>query len=433
MCRLLLITCLLASVFGLTACQSTGLKVRDAYNLENPVVKPGIEVLLSNPSYLALLKGKNVGLITNPTGVDSKLRSTVDLLHEHPEINLVRLFAPEHGVRGDAYAGEKVARDVDARTGIPVYSLYGENRRPPQSYLDGLDIMVYDIQDVGSRSYTYIYTMSYAMEECAKRRIPFMVLDRPNPCGPVVSGNVLDPSFYSGMVGRFPIAYQYGMTPGEIAAMFNAEFHGEDKVELFVVPMEGYNRNMMYWDTGLPWILPSPHIPTARHATYYNLIGIIGELRHVSIGVGYTLPFETVAAPWMKGEEMAEALRAKNIPGLMVRPITYKPFGLRFNGEVCKGVQLIVSNYRTLQPVEAQIHIMEVIHRLHPEERPFSDERCITDERGQRILFDQVLGTADIRRAIDAGATAEEVIASYQADLARFMERRKPYLNPLYN
>jgi uncharacterized protein YbbC (DUF1343 family) len=198
-------------------------------------------------------------------------------------------------------------------------SLYGKTRRPTKEMLDGIDIMVYDIQDVGSRSYTYIYTMAYCMEECAKRGIPFVVLDRPNPCGAhIVDGNILDTDEYKTFVGLYEIPYQYGLTPGETAYMFNKEYNS-DECELFIVPMKGYKRSMMQWDTGLPFIPTSTHIPRADVAVYYNLTGIIGEVRHVSIGVGYTLPFEVIAAPWIDRYKLTEALRAKNLPGLLFR------------------------------------------------------------------------------------------------------------------
>jgi uncharacterized protein YbbC (DUF1343 family) len=282
-------------------------------------VMPGVEVLFAEDEYLNMLKGKRIGLITNPTGVDSKCNSTIDLIHQHPDLTLAKLYGPEHGVRGDAYAGEKLANTVDKRTGVPVMSLYGKTRRPTKEMLDGIDIMVYDIQDVGSRSYTYIYTMAYCMEECAKRGIPFVVLDRPNPCGAhIVDGNILDTDEYKTFVGLYEIPYQYGLTPGETAYMFNKEYNS-DECELFIVPMKGYKRSMMQWDTGLPFIPTSTHIPRADVAVYYNLTGIIGEVRHVSIGVGYTLPFEVIAAPWIDRYKLTEALRAKNLPGLLFR------------------------------------------------------------------------------------------------------------------
>lgn len=392
-------------------------------NVTEPVVKTGLEVLLSSPEHLELLDGKNVGLIVNPTSVDSKLTSTIDLLHEHPSINLVRLFAPEHGVRGEAYAGEYVGNYTDERTGLPVQSLYGRTRRPPAESLEDVDIMVYDIQDVGSRSYTYIYTMAYAMEECGKLDIPFVVLDRPNPCGAdIVSGNILDPEEHQTFVGLYAIPYQYGMTPGETAMLFNKEFN-DPEVELTVVPMEGYERHMMQWDTGLPFVPTSTHIPDAKHAVYYNLTGIIGEIRNtVSIGVGYTLPFETIAAPWIDPYAFADALTAKEIPGLMFRPISYRPSYASFEGEMIHGVHIIITDYRAVRPFEAQIHFMEVIQSLFPESEIF------TDAKAGPFLFDEVLGTDSIREQVLAGATAEEIIASYQEDVEAFMPVREQYL-----
>lgn len=388
---------------------------------ETPRVRPGIEVLLAEKEFLDKVRGRRVGLITNPTGIDSRLRSTVDLLNDHPEIQLVRLFGPEHGVRGDAYAGDKVDDAVDPRTGIEEKSLYGKTRRPPAEYLEGIDVMIYDIQDIGSRSYTYIYTMAYAMEECGKKGIPFIVLDRPNPCGPMVSGNILNNEEYKTFVGLYEIPYQYGMTPGEMALLFNDRFN-ETKCDLTVVPMRGYERWMLHADTGLPWVPTSPHIPDPKHAVYYNLTGIIGELTGISIGVGYTTPFEKIAAPWIDGYELASYMNAKNLPGIRFRPVTYKPFYSRFNGQVIHGVHLVVTNYRTVQPVEVQIHLMEAIQKLYPEARIFEDENAL------KPLFDEVMGTNSVRQRILAGDTAESIISDYRPAVDLFNAQRGPYL-----
>ncbi|CAN5296341.1 DUF1343 domain-containing protein [soil metagenome] len=393
----------------------------DQHNLDHPVVKPGIEVLLSEKKYFKAISGKNIGLITNPTGVDSKLHSTIDLLHERSDVHLVRLFGPEHGVRGDAYAGDHVADLVDARTGIDEKSLYGKTRRPPQEYLDGLDVVIYDIQDVGSRSYTYIYTMAYTMEECGKRGIPFLVLDRPNPCGDTVSGNILNPEEYSSFVGLYPIAYQYGMTPGEVAWMFNEKFN-KVKCDLTVVPMRNYKRKMMQWDTGLPWVMSSPNIPDAETATYYNLTGIIGELPSFNIGANYTFPFRAVGAVWLDENKFVDAMRAKNLPGIMFRPLTYKPFAGPQKDQVVHGAQMIISDYHKIQPVEVQIHMMEVLQKQYGDQGVFSDESI------GKSLFDQVLGTKSIRRRILAGESADSIIAGYQEDLEKFKKLRKEYL-----
>lgn len=414
-------TPLIAALFAALLLMTVGIPVSAQFSLENPRVTPGIEVLLEEEEFLSLVRGKRVGLITNQTGVDRDLVSTVDLLHEHPEINLVKLFGPEHGVRGAIHAGVKVDDEVDPKTGIPMFSLYGATRRPPAEYLEQIDVMLYDIQDIGSRSYTYIYTMAYAMEECGKAGIPFVVLDRPNPCGNIVSGNVLDESQGTSFVGLYGIPYMYGMTPGETAMLFNKEFN-EVECELTVVPMRGYVPTMKQWDTGLAFVPTSPNIPQAKTAFYYNLTGIIGELFDVSIGVGYPLAFEIIAAPWIDRDEFVDALRAKDIPHLKVMPVTLVPYASRFEGETIQGAHFFITNYNAIRPVEAQIHIMEVLQRLYP------DQGLFAEENSRRAMFDKVMGDREIRRAIAAGRSAEEIIASYQQDVAEFMTLRAQYL-----
>ncbi len=407
----------------------------DPMNLENPRVKPGIEVLLDSPEHLALLKGKRVGLITNPSGVDSRLVSTVDLLHRHPDIELVALFGPEHGVRGEAYAGEHVDEYVDDETGIVVHSLYGKTRRAKPEWLAELDVMVYDIQDVGSTSYTYIYTMAYAMEACAEAGIPFVVLDRPNPCGAdYVDGPVLDTTQHKSFVGLYDMAYMYGMTPGETAAIFNQEFNGE-ACELHVVPMEGYERWMRQWDTGLPFVPTSTHSPHAQHAVYFSLTGVIGELRKgVNIGVGYTLPFECIAAPWIDRDELVAALKAENLPGVLFRPITFTPKYASYADETCQGVHIVISDYQAIRPVTVQLHIMEVLQRLYPapveiEENGETVKVSIFDDRAARsTLIDKVLANNQVRQMILEGKSAEEIAATFEPRLSEFKALRAKYL-----
>lgn len=288
-------------------------------------VLPGIEVLRRGG--FKELQGKRVGLITNPSGVDNSLRSTVDILHEAPGVKLTALFAPEHGVRGDVPAGEKVATGVDPVTGVKVYSLYGSTRKPTPEMLADVDVLVYDIQDNGCRSYTFISTMGLAMEQCARLGKEFVVLDRPNPLGGnKVEGPLTEPDCIS-FVSQYPIPYIYGLTPGELARMLVGEklIKTDKPLKLTVVPMEGWNRSMRFADTGMPWVLPSPHIPSAETAVYYPATGIVGELDYLSIGVGYTLPFRTFAAPWINGKQLADALNDLHIPGVAFRPIHYKP------------------------------------------------------------------------------------------------------------
>lgn len=282
-------------------------------------VKPGIDVLLEKK--VDVLKNKNVGLITNPTGINSKLESTIDLLHNHPDINLKAIFGPEHGARGNVNAGDKVEDLVDEKTGIPIFSLYGKNRRPNQEMLKDIDVLVYDIQDIGSRSYTYIYTMSFAMEAAKENNIPFVVLDRPNPLGGnIVDGPILEKQ-YKSFVGYYPIAYTYGMTCGELAMFFNKEY--DINCDLEVVKMEGWKRNMTFEDTGLQWVPTSPHIPHSISALYYPLTGIIGELHTIDIGIGYTKPFELIGQEWMDGTELAKELNSRNLEGVHFRPMYY--------------------------------------------------------------------------------------------------------------
>ncbi|MDE5980336.1 MAG: DUF1343 domain-containing protein, partial [Muribaculaceae bacterium] len=251
-------------------------------------VRPGVEVL--HDSGFEALKGKRVGLITNPTGVDNNLKATIDILNEAPDVKLVALFAPEHGVRGDITAGATVGNTTDPATGVKVYSLYGATKKPTPEMLAGIDALVYDIQDNGCRSYTFISTMAMAMEQCARLGKEFVVLDRPNPLGGnKIEGLCTDPDDIS-FVGYLPIPYIYGLTPGELAGMIVGEkmLKTDKPLKLTVVPMDGWERDMLFEDTAMPWVLPSPHLPTPQTAIFYPATGIAGELDYLSIGVGYT-------------------------------------------------------------------------------------------------------------------------------------------------
>ena len=307
-------------------------------------VKPGVEVLRDRN--FDILQGKRVGLITNPSGVDNTLKSTVDILSEAPGVRLTALYGPEHGVRGDVHAGDNVGNSVDAATGVPVYSIYGKYRKPTAEMLDDVDVLVYDIQDNGCRSFTFISTMGLAMQTCAELGKEFVVLDRPNPAGAnKIEGCIVEDSCFS-FVSQFPIPYLYGLTPGELATYLNEEglLPGGVKARLTVVPMEGYDRKMSFADTGMPWVLPSPHQPNAESALYYPATGILGELYYVSIGVGYTMPFKLVAADWVDAAELNRRLNALEIPGVMFRPIHIKPFYSTGKGENLQGVEIYVTD-----------------------------------------------------------------------------------------
>ena len=382
----------------------------------NPAVELGIEVLLEKR--IDLVKGKNVALLTNATGLTHDFRSTIDVLNEHPDINLVALFAPEHGIRGDVQAGEKVAHKRDSKTGIMVYSLYGKTRRPTAEMLENIDVILYDIQDIGSRAYTYIYSMAYAMEAAAAHDIRFIVLDRPNPLGGNrVEGNVLDPDF-SSFIGLYPIPVVYGMTVGELARLFNTEY-GID-CDLVVVPMQGWRRDMLFSDTGLFWTPTSPHVPHAETSLFVATTGNMGELNTISVGIGIPNCFEFVGAPWMDAERFADELNGRNLPGVYFRPTYFRPYYLHFTGEQCAGVQIHITDEKYFRSCDVQVHILAAIQKLYPDQKIFDTVRI--------GMFDKAYGTDQIRRAVLSGKTAAEIIADWQAGLKKFIKIREKYL-----
>jgi len=370
-------------------------------------VIPGIEVLESHG--FEELHGKRVGLVTNPSGVDRQLRSTIDILFEAPEVNLVALYGPEHGVRGDAYAGDHVESTTDPKTGLPVYSLYGPTREPTQKMLEGVDVMVYDIQDVGTRSYTFISTLGLVMRACAKADIEVLVLDRPNPLGGLkVEGPYVEENFHS-FVSEFRIPYVYGLTVGELAGLINEEGlnrgqNGKEehlKCRLNVIPMRGWERWMQYRDTGLPWILPSPNIPSEASALGYPCAGICGELGHLQIGVGYTIPFQVFAATWIDADKLKERLDSYHIPGTAFRTIHYKPISGSLSGKLVHGVQFFFTDYEAATITLTQFYVMQAVNELFPGHSPFPlkstrmlDIVCGTDY--VRTTFGKRLKVADI-------------------------------------
>lgn len=387
-----------------------------ANNNNPPPVKPGIDVLIDKQ--FSLIKGKNLGLITNPTGITRQFKSTIDALNDIPGVKLVALFGPEHGVRGDIPGGERIATYKDKKTGISVYSLYGETYKPTPAMLKNIDILLYDIQDIGSRAYTYIYTMAYAMEAARDANIPFIVLDRPNPLGGNrVEGNVLDPKFKS-FIGLYPIPYIYGMTVGELAQLFNKEFN--INCNLTVVPLEGWTRVMTYEDTGLLWVPTSPHVPHADISYLVAAIGCIGELGAVSEGVGTPSPFEFIGAPWMDGDKLAEELNSKNLPGVYFRPTSFRPFYLRFIKEHCGGVQIHILDKDSFEPAAVQVHILTTIQKFYSDKNIFNTPRISS--------FDKAFGTDEVRKAVLRGDSAEQIIASWQVQLEKFKKVREKYL-----
>jgi len=383
-------------------------------------VKPGIEVLLD--SDFKILQGKRVGLITNPTGVDSQLRSTVDILNEASGVKLVALYGPEHGVRGDVYAGDKIETTIDKQTGVPVYSLYGKTQKPTAEMLKDVDVLVYDIQDIGCRSYTFISTMGLAMEAAAENNIEMVVLDRPNPIGGLkVEGNLTEDKFIS-FVSQFKIPYIYGLTCGELARMLNGEKMLDKQCKLTVIPMKGWKRSMTFDQTGLPWVLTSPHVPQATSAYYYAASGILGEFSFMSIGVGYTLPFQIFAKDSIDGLALSKRLNDLNLPGVLFRPISMKPFYAVGQGKNYSGVQFYLTDYKKVRLTEIQFYVMQEMSALYP------DKKCFGPETEKRFgMFDQVCGSDQIRLLISKNMKVDDMLPYWRKDETAFKQISKKY------
>lgn len=414
---------LAAAVLSLAACCRTSAQSCCA----SAPVKPGIEVLRDRG--FAGLEGKRVGLLTNPSGVDRNLQSTIDILYKAENVELVRLFAPEHGVRGDIYAGGHADDTVDEATGIPVLSVYGKYRKPTPEMLEGLDVVVYDIQDVGTRSYTFISALGLMMRACAENDIEVMVLDRPNPLGGnKIEGNYVEPGFFS-YIGEFAIPYVYGLTVGELAELINEEGlncgeKGDEpalKCKLSVVPMEGWKRAMTYEQTGLPWILPSPQVPQAQNAVGYPCAGIVGDFSnfYLNISVGYTLPFLVFAAEWVDAEAFKAELESYRIPGVAWRTIHYKPFFGSDQGKLLHGVQYFFTDYEAAPLSLINFYVMQAAHKLYPEHNPFDGNVNRTN--------DIVCGTDYIRKTFGKNFLVSDIIDYWMKDADAFRELSKKY------
>jgi uncharacterized protein YbbC (DUF1343 family) len=378
-----------------------------------PAVIPGVEVFAANPP--AEVIGKRVGLITNHSAFDRNRKSTIDVIHEMEEVELVALLAPEHGIRAELSGF--VDSSVDAATGLPVHSLYGrETRKPTPEMMMGLEALIFDVQDVGVRQYTYISTMALAMEAAREAGIPIVVLDRPNPIGGVVvEGNVLDPDFAS-FVGMYPIASRHGMTVGEIALMFNEEFG--IGAELIVVPVEGWRRDMWFDETGLPWRAPSPNLRTLEAATHYPGT-VFFEPGNLSEGRGTDRPFEQTGAPWLRAEEVVERMNALGLPGVLFEAVQIdvdpEATRRRYAGETIPGVRLILIDRHTYRPIDTSLHLINVIRHLHPDEYQWTD------------YVNLLAGTDALREAIDSGRL-EEWLERAEREAEEFRQRRQPYL-----
>lgn len=383
-----------------------------------PTVKLGIDVLRDDG--FAPLKGKRVGLVVNPASVDSALTPTVNVLRNAgPDVKLTALYGPEHGVWGDEYAGDKIDDRTDPTTGLPVFSLYGKTREPTAEMLKDVDVLVFDLQDIGSRSYTYISTLRACMEACARHGKEMVVLDRPNPLGGErVEGGPVREGFES-FVSYLDVPYVHGMTMGELA-QFTRERHVPDYKGLTVVPMKGWRRDMTWPDTGLAWVPTSPHIPTFGAVVGYAVTGVVGELQQVSNGVGYTQPFEVVGMPELDGEAFAARLRAYSTAGdgTVVRPVRFKPFYATHKGVPCQGVQIHVDPKRAETLIEWNYRLMAEL-----------DAKALLSASEKRhAMFDKVNGGDEMRLRLAAGEDPGPILAAWREHARAFREARKKWL-----
>jgi len=427
--------CLSLAGVLLAGCNSMS---KQNHSPKHPTVKLGVDVLFEKQ--LALVQGKRVGLITNPTGVDGNLDSIIEVFLERTDLKVAALYGPEHGVRGNAQAGEHVAFYFDEQFQLPVFSLYGQSQKPPpdmltnideymrtfdtqhtgkqveEDMLQAVDVMVFDLQDVGTRVYTYIATMAYAMQACAETGIPFVVLDRPNPInGVAVEGPILEYPEHSSFIGLYPIPLRHGMTAGELAQLFNEKFLPK-KVKLTVVPMEHWRRSEWFDETLLPWVIPSPNLPTLEGTTVYPG-QVLLEGTNLSEGRGTTKPFEFFGAPWIDGYVLARELNALQLPGVKYREVWFTPTFSKFKGERCGGCQLHVIDRDAYQPIATVLAELAMIRKLYGDKLELHDR-----------YFDKVMGTSSVREALLRGESVETIVAGFKPGLDEFAKTCAPFL-----
>ncbi|PID59356.1 MAG: hypothetical protein CR986_06320 [Ignavibacteriae bacterium] len=390
---------------------------------EKEKTKLGIDVLQENN--FDILENKRVGLITNQTGVNSNLKSTIDILNEAENVELTALFSPEHGVRGDVEGGSSIRSYKDEKTGLPVFSLYGKNHKPSKKMLKNIDVLVYDIQDIGVRSYTFISTLGLTIEAASENGIEFVVLDRPNPLGGnKVEGNIREEKFTS-FISQYPIPYVYGLTCGELAKFLIGEkiLNVNKNFNLTIIPMQNWNRNMNWNATGLKWIPTSPHIPHQFSPYFYPMTGILGELRSaISIGVGYTLPFQLVGAEWIDNNKLAKYLNDLSLPGLHFRAITYRPYYAFGKLKVLKGVQLYITDFNNINLTNTQFYIIVALKKLFPDKNLFS-----LAKPNEVSMFNKGIGTNKIFEIINKEGKIDHVIKFLNKDIESFKKKSAKY------
>jgi len=380
-------------------------------------IKPGLEVLVDRE--MGLVRGKRVGVVTNHSAITSDLIHIVDVLLG-AGVQITALFGPEHGVRGDVADGQEIKSGKDPRTGIPVFSLYGPIKKPTPEMLRDIDVLIYDLQDAGARFYTFTYTMSYAMQACAENRKQFIVLDRPNPIGGiVVEGNILEKAF-SSFVGLHPIPIRHGMTIGELALMFNNQFGIGANLE--VVTIQGWKRAMWWDETGLPWVMPSPNLPTLDAVALFPGMCFL-EGTNVSEARGTTKPFEMAGAPWADGHKLADRLNLIGLPGVGFRAASFIPFASKYQQQLCHGIQVHVFDRKKLRSVEVGLHVVKAFLDLFPGDFEFR-----APGPSGKCHFDLLLGSDKPRLLLSKGAPVEEIIQSWEDDLYGFKQVRERYL-----
>lgn len=385
-------------------------------------VRPGVEVLLEKKR--DLIRGARIGVVVHPASVLSDLRHTVDALSAAGDFRLISLLGPQHGARGekqDNMVESGFYRDPDTR--LPVHSLYGETRRPTEDMLKDIDVLLFDLQDAGTRVYTFIYTMAYCMEACARFGKRMIVLDRPNPVnGRQLEGNLLDPE-YSSFVGLYPIPMRHGMTTGELALLFNAEFG--INCDLTVVEMEGWRRDYWFDQTGLPWVQPSPNLPTVDSAVVYPG-SVLVEGTCLSEGRGTTRPFEMIGAPFINSRSYAARLNALDLPGVWFRPAYFQPTFQKWAGQMCGGVQIHVRDREIYESYLTGIALLSIARALYPEsfkwrEPPYEYEH-------QKLPIEILCGGQSVPDSIWRGTPLNQIKQGWQDDIASFLRRRIPYL-----
>lgn len=374
----------------------------------------------------APLKGKRVGLLTNPSGINGRGSTVLEVLRKAKGVHLVALFAAEHGIYGTIPAGSEFANSTDTRTGLPVFSLYGPGpiRRPTPAMLKGIDVLVYDIQDTGIRSYTFISTMGLAMEACGAAKVEFMVLDRPNPLGGLrAEGPILDSKFRS-FVGQWPVPYIYGLTCGELARMINGEGWITNRCRLSVIPMSGWQRSMVWSRTGLKWIPTSPNVPNGETPMYLASTGILGELGGLNLGGGTPYRFQCFSAPWLNAATASKTLNNYSLSGVAFRPLRYR----KPSGEWVSGVKLDITDASRSPLMSLNIHIWDAIKRTSGRDLFHEAQKA-----GHSFnMFDKVIGTDQVRRSMEKGDRSASIVASWKSGEAQFRTRRQKYLIPSY-